>query len=106
MASDATDAAIRLSDLRRAQAADVSLENLLSAVSSKIQDCARLAVFEYEAGSEGHAALAIAFRDLAVVERESFRILLDHLRRHLNELPAEAAPASETFPGATAVVER
>jgi hypothetical protein len=104
MASDASDAALRLSNLRRAQAADVSLENLLTAITSKIQDCARLAVFEYEAGNAGHPDLALAFRDLGDVERESFKTLLDHLRRHLNAMP-EAAPA-ERFRSTSAVVER
>ena len=104
MASDAPDAALRLSDLRRAQAADVSLENLLTAITSKIQDCARLAVFEYEAGNEGHPELALAFRALADVERESFKALLDHLRRHLNAMP-EAAPA-DPFRSPSAVAER
>jgi hypothetical protein len=105
MASDPTDATVRLSDLRRAKAADVSLENLLTAVTSKLQSCARLAVFEYEAGSEGHVDLAMAFHNLAVAERESFRVLLDHLRRHLNELSGENDTESEGFPSATAVAK-
>jgi hypothetical protein len=103
MASDQTDATVRLSDLRRAKAADVSLENLLNALTSKLQDCARLAVFEYEAGSEGHADLALAFHDLGVAERDSFRLLLDHLRRHLDELPVHAPPERERFSTGTAV---
>ena len=70
MANDVRDASIRLSDLRRAKAADASLENLLQALTGKIQDCARLAVFEYEAGSEGHPALALAFHELADIERD------------------------------------
>ena len=52
-----------------------------------MQACSRLAVFEYEAGSEGHAALAAAFHDLGATERQSFNMLLDHLRRHLEEMP-------------------
>jgi hypothetical protein len=105
VASEASDAALRLSDLRRAQAADVTLENLLSAITGKIQDCARLAVFEYEAGSEGHAELAVAFRDLGDVERESFRTLLEHLRRHLNDLPADRH-AAEAYADTSVVAER
>jgi hypothetical protein len=105
MASDASDARVRLSNLRRAQAADATLENLLSAITGKIQDCARLAVFEYEAGNEGHTDLALAFRDLGDIERDSFRTLLDHLRRHLNELPSERTEA-EAYPNASAVGER
>ena len=91
MPSEVRDASLRLSDLRRAQAADASLENLLTELTCKIKDCARLAVFEYEADNEGHQALAIAFRDLRDVERESFNGLLDHLRRYLNEPPTKAS---------------
>ena len=94
MPSEVRDASLRLSDLRRARAADASLENLLNALTYKIKDCARLAVFEYEAGSAGHQALASAFLDLGDVERESFNTLLDHLRRHLNELPTATARTS------------
>jgi hypothetical protein len=105
VASEASDAAVRLSDLRRAQAADVTLENLLSAITGKIQDCARLAVFEYEAGNEGHTELALAFRGLGEIERESFRTLLDHLRRHLNELPPHRS-TDDAFADASVVAER
>ena len=110
MPSDATDASLRLSDLRRAQAADVSLENLLSAITGRIQECARLAVFEYEAGNDGHEALAVAFRALGEIERESFRTLLEHLRRHLNELqeerePEPDPPAARRFSGPSVVGE-
>ena len=106
MRSDTTDASLRLSDLRRAQAADASLENLLNAITGKIQDSARLAVFEYEAGNEGHDALAVAFRALGEIERESFRTLLDHLRRHLNDLEDEPAPATGRFTSPSMVSER
>src|SRR5690349_17628197 len=106
MASDPTDATVRLSDLRRAKAADVTLENLLSALTSMIQECARLAVFEYEAGNEGHGDLARAFHNLAITERESFRVLLDHLRGHLNDLSGETVPEADDFSGTTAVAKR
>jgi hypothetical protein len=106
MRSDTTEASLRLSDLRRAQAADASLENLLNAITGKIRDSARLAVFEYEAGNEGHDALAVAFGALGEIERESFRTLLDHLRRHLNELQDEPAPPAGRFAGRSVVSER
>jgi len=106
MPSDATDASLRLSDLRRAQAADVSLENLLNAITGKIQNCARLTVFEYEAGNDGHEALAVAFRSLGEIERESVRTLLDHLRRHLNEIQEEPAPARARFTSSNVVSGR
>jgi rubrerythrin len=90
VANDVTNSPLRLSDLRRSQAADASLENLLSTLSTKIQSCTRLAVFAYEAGNEGHPALASAFRELADTERESFNVLLACLRAHLNEFPEDA----------------
>jgi|tagenome__1003787_1003787.scaffolds.fasta_scaffold20908399_3 hypothetical protein len=80
---------LRLSDLRRAHAADATLENLLRTLTEKMQACSTLTVFEYEAGNDGHEALATAFRQVAATERESFTLLLEHLRRHLNELPAQ-----------------
>jgi DnaJ-domain-containing protein 1 len=85
---------IRLSDLQRNRAADATLKNLLSTLTDQIQTCAKLAVFEYEADSEGHPALAIAFRDLGESERASFDTLLEYLRRHLNEQQPEAPPAA------------
>ena len=94
MATETREASLRLTDLRRAHAADASLENLLNALTGKIQSCARLAVFEYEAGTEGHDALAVAFRELGEIERDSFNSLLAHLRLHLNELPAETPRAA------------
>jgi hypothetical protein len=94
VATETREASLRLTDLRRAHAADATLENLLNAVTGKIQSCARLAVFEYEAGTEGHDGLALAFRELGEIERESFKTLLAHLRRHLNELPAEPPRAT------------
>ena len=93
MPNDLDQATLRLSDLQRSHAADATLKNLLSTLTGQIQTCARLAVFEYEADSEGHKELALAFHDLAEIERASFNTLLEHLRRHLNELPAAPAPA-------------
>lgn len=88
MSHDLQAGSRRLSDLRRAHAADSSLENVLTVLSAKIQACSRMAVFEYEAGSEGHPALAAAFRELADTERRSFTTLLTCLHRHLDEMPA------------------
>ena len=82
---DDSAAARRLSDLRRAQPADATLQNLLRLLSTKLELCARLPVFEYEAGNDGHARCAAAFRDLADVERQSFNELLVCLRDHLDE---------------------
>ena len=93
MPNEIGQATFRLTDLQRSHAADATLKNLLSTLTNQIQSCSRLAVFEYEADSEGHKELALAFHDLAEIERTSFNTLLQYLRRHLNELPAEPAQA-------------
>jgi len=92
--NDLDQAAFRLSKLQRSRAADATLKNLLATLSSQIQTCSNLAVFAYEAETEGHQALAGAFRDLAQVEQASFTTLLDCLRRHLNELPQNPPTAA------------
>lgn len=84
--AESFDTAIRLSDLRSSRTASATLQNLLSALSAKIDSCSRLKVFEYEAGSEGHTHCAAAFRSLAETERESFHTLLGCLQDHLDEL--------------------
>jgi hypothetical protein len=87
----------RLSDLRRAKPADTTLENLLQVLNAKLELCARLTVYEYEADTEGHPACAEAFRDLASMERESFNSLLNCLRGYLDEHPeSSGALVSET----------
>lgn len=78
----------RLSDLTAAHPADRTLENLLRALTAKLDLCARLPVFEYEADAEGHHASAEAFERLGISERLAFDELLRGLRRHLDELPA------------------
>jgi len=99
MASDPTDATVRLSDLRRAKAADVSLENLLTAVTGKLQTCARLAVFEYEAGSEGHAELALAFHNLAVQKQEDYGVLKQFSAAHLVRIYADPGSTVQVSAG-------
>jgi rubrerythrin len=98
MASDLDQAAFRLSKLQRSRAADATLKNVLSTLSGQIQTCANLAVFAYEADSEGHQALAGAFRNLVEVEQASFNTTLECLRRHLNELPQESPPPTMREP--------
>jgi rubrerythrin len=95
--SEGFDTAIRLSDLRSAHAG-ATLQNLLSALSAKIDACSRLKVFEYEAGSEGHIQCAAAFRSLAEAERQSFHTLLACLQQHLDEVspvPADTAQGGQ-----------
>jgi hypothetical protein len=73
----------RLSDLRRGQPADATLKNLLGVLSAKLELCASLPVYEWEAVSEGYDACARAFRELAEAERRSCSEVIDRLREHL-----------------------
>jgi hypothetical protein len=77
------------------QPADRTLQNLLGTLSAKLEMCSRLPVYEYEAATEGHEASAVAFHELAELERRSFNNLLGCLRVHLDE----AALAAETARG-------
>jgi hypothetical protein len=85
-----TDAARRLADLQRAQPADATLKNLLGCLNAKLDLCARLPVFEWEAGNEGYESSAEAFRRLAEAERRSCAEILDCLREHLELHPGVA----------------
>jgi hypothetical protein len=85
-----TDAARRLADLQRAQPADATLRNLLGCLNAKLDLCARLPVFEWEAGNEGYESSAHAFRRLAEAERRSCAEILDCLREHLELHPGVA----------------
>ena len=89
---------ISITDLRGAQPADATLQNLLSVLKSKLELCSRLPIFEYEAQNEGHAASAAAFHALAEVERRSFDELLECLRKHLDER-AQAEPGAAPHGG-------
>jgi hypothetical protein len=98
---------ISISDLRGAQPADATLQNLLGVLGAKLELCSRLPIFEYEAGNEGHEAAAAAFRRLADVERQSFNELLASLRRHLEELSVATEPPKRTpGPGMTTGARR
>jgi hypothetical protein len=78
----------RLTDLRRAQPTDATLRNLLGVLSAKLELCASLPVYEWEAGSEGHEDCADAFRRLAEAERQSCNDVLNRLREHLDHRAA------------------
>ena len=75
----------RLSDVSRSQAGDVTLQNLLGVLVTKLDSCRRLPLFAFEAANEGHTTCAQAFRDLADAERAALDSLLDHLQDHLAE---------------------
>jgi hypothetical protein len=96
---------ISISDLRGAQPADATLQNLLTVLSAKLELCSRLPIFEYEAGNEGHETSAAAFRKLADIERRSFNDLLVCLRSHLEETMRTEPPARPT-PGLTTGASR
>lgn len=98
MSSEISTASSRISDLARAYPADRTVQNLLTTLSAKLELCARLPVFQYEAETEGRTAEARAFQDLVEAEARSFKAMLDCLRHHLNETAPggqAAAPASD-----------
>jgi hypothetical protein len=82
----------RIGDLRRAAPADDTTRNLLELLRCKLELCARLGVFELEAGNEGHHSSASLFHELAAVERESF----ERLKRQL--IAEIAVPRSQSEP--------
>jgi hypothetical protein len=83
--TDPSDATRRLTDLRRAQPADLTLKNLLGVLNAKLELCASLPVFEWEAGSEGYEECAAAFRRMAEDERRSCTDVIDRLREYLEQ---------------------
>jgi hypothetical protein len=86
----------RLSDLRDSNPADVTLRNLLTTLTSKLDLCARLPVLAYEADREGHVQAAAAFRALADTEQRLLDDLLAGLRRHLERLDGGLPTAGAT----------
>jgi hypothetical protein len=84
-----------IGDLRRAQPADATLSNLLEVLGAKLKLCSRLAVFEYEAGREGHAGSATAFRALADMERASFEAVVRSLKCYLDEAASAVGEADD-----------
>ena len=73
-----------LSNLRRAQADDPTLKNLLQILTTKLELCSRLPVFEWEAAHAGDANCAATFRRLAEEERRSCSYIIDCLQKHLD----------------------
>jgi hypothetical protein len=81
--SQESDAALRLSNLRRAQADDPTLKNLLGILTTKLELCSRLPVLEWEAAHAGDANCAATFRRLAEEERRSCSYVVECLQQHL-----------------------
>jgi hypothetical protein len=73
----------RITDLQRAQPVDATLKNLLGVLNAKLELCASLPLYEWEAGSEGYDECAAAFRRLAEDERRSCNAVMERLRHHL-----------------------
>jgi hypothetical protein len=86
-----------IGELRRSAPADDTTRNLLELLRCKLDLCARLGVFELEAGSEGHQAAARLFHDLGAVERDSFERLK---RRLIAEMEASGTVAEPPMPTA------
>jgi hypothetical protein len=74
----------RLTELRSALPYDATLQNLISLVTLKLDLCARLPVFAFEAESEGFEDSASFFNALATIERETVTDLLRSLQAHLD----------------------
>lgn len=74
----------RLNELRRAHPYDVTLQNLLAVLTTKLDLCARLPVYEFEADNGGLADAASYFSALASAERENVYELAQSLRVHLD----------------------
>jgi hypothetical protein len=89
--SEDNDATQRLSTLRRAQPADATLRNLLGVLNAKLELCARLPVYEWEAQHAGQDGCARAFGKWAEAEHRSCAEVLDCLR----EVLAQQAPVPQ-----------
>jgi hypothetical protein len=87
--TEPSEATRRLGNLRRTQPGDATLRNLLGVLSAKLELCASLPVYEWEAGSEGYPERAAAFRELAEAERRSCSEVLEQLQAHLEQRAAK-----------------
>lgn len=77
----------RIGDLRRRQPGDATLRNLLGVLDAKLDLCATLPVYEWEAGREGHTRSADTFHALAELEHRSCSHVIEELRRYLDDIP-------------------
>lgn len=96
MAGTERSSAQRLTELRSALPYDETLQNLVTVLSLKLDLCARLPIFEYEAESEGFTDSASFFGALASAERASVNDIRRSLQSHLaatdGRLTAQARP--------------
>lgn len=82
----------RLSELRSASPVDATLENLIRVITIKLDLCARLPIFEYEAGEEGASDCAAVFTALAAEERTQVQELVRSLHGHIERLSDRFSP--------------
>jgi hypothetical protein len=82
-----SDPTRRLGALRRAQPADTTVQNLLALLTTQLELCARLPVYEWEANRDGHHGCARTFRSVAEVEQQSCSEVLQRLRTQLDQAP-------------------
>ena len=74
---------LTLSRLRQEQSADLTLRNLMDALSLTYELRARYRVFEFEAAQEGAPECAALFAALSEAEGEQVKALLQGLRERL-----------------------
>lgn len=74
----------RLDERRRVHPYHAAPQNLLAVLTTKLDLCARLLIYEFEADNEGFADAASLFSALASAEHESVRELVESLRAHLD----------------------
>jgi hypothetical protein len=81
-------APLTLSRLREEHSADLTLRNLMQALTLTYELRARYRVFEYEAAQEGAAGYAELFASLSATEGEQVAALMHGLRERLAEHPS------------------
>jgi hypothetical protein len=75
-----------LRDLRDEQGIDVTLQNLLRALTLNLELRARYRVFEFEASQDGHPETARLFRELRLAESEQITELMAGLQARLGQI--------------------
>jgi hypothetical protein len=75
-----------LRELRDEQGVDVTLQNLLKALTLNLELRARYRVFEFEASQDGHPETARLFRELRQAEGEQIADLMTGLRARLGQI--------------------
>jgi rubrerythrin len=74
-----------LRELRDSQGVDLTLQNLLRALTLNLELRARYRVFEFEAAQDGHPETAQLFRQLSTAEGEQIAGLMAGLHARLSQ---------------------